>query len=43
MGTYPYPPAIRYPETRHEYLLEWNTRLVSSESWPTYRLNYERR
>jgi hypothetical protein len=40
MGTYPYGPTVRYPEQHDEYLLEWNTRLVNAESWPSYRTEY---
>jgi Tfp pilus assembly protein PilF len=40
MGSYPYPDTVSYPERNHEYLLEWNTREVRRESWPSYRLEY---
>jgi tetratricopeptide (TPR) repeat protein len=40
MGTYPYPDTLRYPEQNHEYLLEWNTREVRKENWPSYRVEY---
>ena len=43
MGRYPYLEKVRYPAKNHEYLLEWNTRIVDSESWPSYRLDYRRR
>jgi hypothetical protein len=43
MGRYPYPANVRYPAKNHEYLLEWNTRIVDSESWPSYRLEYRKR
>ena len=40
MPGYPYPDAVAYPERHHEYLLEWNTRQVRDEGWPTYRFQY---
>jgi tetratricopeptide (TPR) repeat protein len=40
MGTYPYLAPARYPEALAGYLLEWNTREVGNESWPTYRAEY---
>jgi len=43
MGGYPYPDELSYPESLSEYLLEWNTRLVMSEGWPSYRLSYRSR
>ena len=43
MGRYPYGEGMRYPAQNHEYLLEWNTRLVDAEGWPSYRLDYRRR
>jgi Flp pilus assembly protein TadD len=42
MGKYPYPETTRYPDRLYDYLLEWNTRLVDAESWPSYRLSYRR-
>jgi hypothetical protein len=41
MGAYPYPDTSRYPEQNHEYLLEWNTREVRKENWPSYRVEYK--
>ena len=41
MPGYPYGPPASYPERHHEYLLEWNTREVSAEAWPTYRFEYD--
>jgi hypothetical protein len=41
MKTYPYASDVRYPRANSEYLLEWNTREVSSEAWPSYRLEFE--
>ena len=43
MGTYPYPASKRYPEALTDYLLEWNTRQVDNESWPSYRVEYSSR
>jgi len=43
MGTYPYPETIRYPEGNREYLLEWNTREVGAEAWPSYRFAFKNR
>jgi Flp pilus assembly protein TadD len=40
MKTYPYASDLRYPRANSEYLLEWNTREVSSEAWPSYRLEF---
>lgn len=40
MHTYPYAETMRYPERNHDYLLEWNTREVRKENWPTYRAEY---
>ncbi len=40
MPGYPYPSAVRYPDGNREYQLEWNTREVVGESWPTYRFDY---
>jgi hypothetical protein len=40
MGSYPYPATTRYPDALSDYLLEWNTRDVSNESWPSYRAQY---
>ena len=41
MPGYPYPDDVRYPERHREYLLEWNTREVAAESWPSYRFDWE--
>ena len=40
MGQYPYPAGVKYPARHVDYLLEWNTRLVENESWPSFRLDY---
>ena len=40
MGSYPYPASKRYPDTLSDYMLEWNTREVDNESWPSYRAEY---
>ena len=40
MGSYPYAASRRYPDALSDYLLEWNTREVSNESWPSYRAEY---
>jgi Flp pilus assembly protein TadD len=40
MGTYPYPASTHYPDANREYLLEWNTREVDAEAWPTYRFSF---
>jgi Tfp pilus assembly protein PilF len=42
MPGYPYPDAVRYPDRHLEYLLEWNTREVAAEGWPSYRFEHER-
>ena len=42
MGRYPYAPGLSYPAAHHDYLLEWNTRPVDVESWPSYRTDYRR-
>jgi hypothetical protein len=41
MKAYPYAPEVHYPRANADYLLEWNTREVASESWPSYRLEFE--
>ena len=41
MPAYPYPSTVRYPDRNREYQLEWNTREVVGESWPTYRFSYD--
>ena len=43
MRTYPYPVTMRYPERNRDYLLEWNTREVGAEGWPTYRFDFTKR
>jgi hypothetical protein len=43
MGRYPYGDSVRYPDSNREYILEWNTRPVESETWPSYRLEFQRR
>ena len=40
MPGYPYPDGTAYPDRHREYLLEWNTREVSDEGWPSYRFDY---
>jgi hypothetical protein len=40
MRTYPYPATARYPDGNSDYLLEWNTREVATEGWPTYRFEF---
>lgn len=40
MPGYPYPDDVSYPDAHREYLLEWNTREVSAEAWPTYRFKF---
>jgi hypothetical protein len=42
MGTYPYPATTHYPDALADYLLDWNTREVATESWPSYRTDYGR-
>ncbi|HZA37152.1 MAG TPA: CRTAC1 family protein, partial [Vicinamibacterales bacterium] len=42
MRTYPYPASKRYPERNRDYLLEWNTREVGAEGWPTYRFDFRK-
>jgi Tfp pilus assembly protein PilF len=42
MKTYPYPDTTRYPDRNRDYLLEWNTRAVEAEAWPTYRLDFRK-
>jgi Tfp pilus assembly protein PilF len=41
MSGYPYPGGTTYPDRHREYLLEWNTREVAGEGWPTYRFSYD--
>jgi Tfp pilus assembly protein PilF len=43
MTGYPYPAATPYPDRHRDYLLEWNTREVAGEGWPTYRFRYDAR
>jgi Tfp pilus assembly protein PilF len=43
MRTYPYPATTRYPEGNRDYLLDWNTREVGTEGWPTYRFDFRTR
>ena len=40
MPGYPYS-GVAYPDRLRDYLLEWNTREVAGESWPSYRFVYE--
>jgi len=40
MKTYPYAASRSYPAANDSYLLEWNTREVSTEAWPSYRTRY---
>jgi len=40
MPGYPYPQGVTYPDRNREYQLEWNTREVVGESWPTYQFDY---
>jgi tetratricopeptide (TPR) repeat protein len=40
MPGYPYPAGVSYPDRNREYQLEWNTREVVGESWPSYRFSY---
>ena len=42
MPGYPYPDTVRYPDRHLEYLLEWNTREVAVEAWPSYRFEHQR-
>jgi hypothetical protein len=39
MPGYPYS-GVAYPDRLRDYQLEWNTREVAGESWPTYRFDY---
>ncbi len=41
MPGYPYPGNVAYPDRNREYQLEWNTREVVGESWPSYQFSYE--
>lgn len=41
MPGYPYPDDVAYPDRLRDYLLEWNTREVAGESWPSYRFRYD--
>jgi hypothetical protein len=41
MKTYPYGSDVHYPRANSDYLLDWNTREVSSEAWPSYRLEFQ--
>jgi tetratricopeptide (TPR) repeat protein len=40
MGSYPYPSDTQYPQRNQSYLLDWNTRQVESEAWPSYKARY---
>jgi len=40
MPGYPYPDNVAYPDRNREYQLEWNTREVAGESWPSYQFSY---
>ena len=40
MPGYPYPDSVTYPDRNREYQLEWNTREVVGESWPSYQFSY---
>ena len=40
MRGYPYPSTSAYPDANRDYLLEWNTREVEAEAWPTYRFHF---
>lgn len=40
MPGYPYPAGVAYPDRNREYQLEWNTREVVGESWPSYQFSY---
>ena len=40
MPGYPYGSTAAYPDRHREYQLEWNTREVAGESWPSYRFSY---
>jgi hypothetical protein len=40
MRGYPYPATTAYPDANRDYLLEWNTREVETEAWPTYRFDF---
>jgi hypothetical protein len=40
MPGYPYSGPVSYPDRHREYQLEWNTREVSGEGWPSYRFSY---
>ena len=43
MRTYPYPATLHYPDRNRDYLLDWNTREVGAEAWPTYRFAFTKR
>ncbi len=43
MKSYPYAADAQYPASNSDYLLEWNTREVSSAAWPSYRLEFRKR
>ena len=34
------PTACGYPDANREYQLEWNTREVVGESWPSYQFSF---
>ena len=40
MPGYPYPADVAYPDRNRDYQLEWNTREVADEGWPSYRFSY---
>jgi tetratricopeptide (TPR) repeat protein len=40
MPGYPYPAGVAYPDRNREYQLEWNTREVVGESWPSYQFSF---
>jgi Tfp pilus assembly protein PilF len=40
MGGYPYGAGAAFPDRHRDYLLEWNTREVTGEGWPSYRFDY---
>ena len=40
MPGYPYPTGLSYPDRNREYQLEWNTREVVGESWPSYQFSF---
>ena len=40
MPGYPYPAPVAYPDRHRDYLLDWNTREVIGESWPSYQFRW---